>query len=384
MKLIESSRQHLRRLWAHRRQWLVVMACLLPFTSCLDDDSLEQDDDYVGNFEAVWTALDEHYCYFDQKGVDWDEVYARYYPLVRDSVSNPVQLFNLLDCMLDELRDGHTNLYTPFNVARYWAWNEQYPPNFDENLLERYYLGTNYWIASSLRFGVFAADTVAYIRYSSFASAVGETNLDYALAALGYAKGLIIDIRDNGGGSLTNVPLIANRFATEKTLYGYMKHKTGKGHNDFSKPEALYLEPQAGRIDWDASVRPVVVLTNRSTFSAANNFVAAMRSLSGTLTTDSLGRRYPKLISIIGDRTGGGGGMPFETVLPNGWTLRFSACPLLDHRERDTEEGIDPDYRVDMDSVHAFRDHIDDIIEAARLYINKNTRVRYRKEVRPK
>ena len=29
----------------------------------------------------------------------------------------------------------------------------------------------------------------------------------------------------------------------EKILTGYISHKTGTGHNDFSKPYAIYLEP---------------------------------------------------------------------------------------------------------------------------------------------
>lgn len=351
------------------------------YTSCLDDDSLEQPNTNLGNFEACWTAMDEHYCFFEEKEVDWDKVYQVYKPYFKDSIKNVIDEFSIMASMLAEVRDGHVNLYAPFNTARYWDWYQDYPDNFDSNLLYKYYLGTNYWIASSLQFSMLS-DTIGYMRYSSFSSAIGNTNLDYALAAMGRAKGLIIDIRDNGGGSLTNVPLIANRFATEKTIYSYMQHKTGTGHNDFSEPEPLYLEPQTDRVAWDASLQPVVVLTNRACFSAANNFVAAMKALDGTMTSDSVGVDYPKLIKTCGDRTGGGGGMPFETVLPNGWILRMSACPISDHLKRSVEEGIDPDIKCDMDSLHMYNDHIDDIIEIARAYINNNTRMVYPKRLK--
>lgn len=349
------------------------------FTSCLDDDSLEQDNTYVGNFRACWQAMDEHYCFFREKNVDWDNVYRIYEPYFRDSVKNTFDEFNLLAKMLDEVRDGHVNLYSQFNTARYWNWFEAYPQNFDENLLKRYYLGNNYMMASGINYGMFS-DSVAYLRYSSFSSDVGATNLDYILALVRSAKGLIIDVRDNGGGSLTNVPLLANRFCTEKTVYSYMMHKMGKGHGDFSNPEPLYLEPQRDRVSWDASVQPVVVLTNRSCYSATNNFVAAMKSLDGTMTRDTSGVYYPKMIKTLGDRTGGGGGMPFETVLPNGWVLRFSACPIMDCHKQQIEEGIDPDMKVDMDSVSMYQRHRDDIIDSARAYIKLNTRKVYPKK----
>lgn len=336
----------------------MVACCLL--SACLDDDSREEADTQWGNFMACWRAMDEHYCFFDEKGVDWDEVYLKYRPLFADSTLNVLQQFNYMGDMLAEVRDGHVNMYSSFNTARYWSWYEDYLDNYDDGLLMNYYLGTKYWTISGMKYGLFS-DSVGYLRYESFATTPGETNLDYALSALRMAKGLIIDIRNNGGGALTNVPRIANRFASEKTCYGYICHKTGRGHNDFSEPEAIYLEPPTGqRVLWDAAKAPVVVLTNRHTFSAANNFIAAMRALDGT---------GGKIIKMVGDKSGGGGGMPFSTVLPNGWIVRFSACPILDHRKRQTEEGLEPDLRVDMDSAHAYELHRDDIIEAGRTYI---------------
>lgn len=366
--------KHINLLW-----WVLFFVtgpCLL--SSCLDKEDIVTGESYYDIFENCWQTLDERYCYFEEKGVDWDGVHSLYRSYARDSVKNAQRLLGLLDQMLDTLRDGHVNIYAPFNVARYWKWYEDYPVNFDANLVERYYLKDKYWIAGSFSFVMLPQDSVAYVRYGSFANAVGSSNLDYMLVALRKAKGLIIDIRNNGGGNLTNATSLAEPFCTEKTLYAYIRHKTGKGHNDFSPAEPLYLEPVSGkRYRWDASTQPVVVLTNRHTFSAANNFVQIMQSLDGSLTTDSVGVQHPKMIKICGDRTGGGSGMPFESVLPNGWTLRFSACPMTDHKGVSTEGGIDPSegLKVDMDSLNAFNNHQDDIIEAARKYIVDHTRM---------
>lgn len=356
--------------------FLMTGPCIL--SSCLDKEEIVTGESYYEVFENCWQTLDERYCFFEEKAVDWDGVHRLYRSYARDSVKSAQQLLSLLDHMLDTLRDGHVNIYTPFNVARYWKWYEDFPVNYDANLVERYYLKNNYWIAGSFSFTMLPKDSVAYVRYSSFANAIGSTNLDYMLMALRKAKGMIIDIRNNGGGNLTNATDFAAPFCTDKTLYAYIRHKTGKGHNDFSSAEPLYLEPISGkRYSWDASTQPVVVLTNRHTFSAANNFVQIMQALDGTLTTDSVGDQHPKMIKICGDKTGGGSGMPFESVLPNGWTLRFSACPMTDHKGVSTEGGIDPSQglKVDMDSLNAFNNHQDDIIEAARKYIVNHTRM---------
>jgi len=277
--------------------------------------------------------------------------------------------------MMDHLRDGHVNLYAPFNTARNWSWYEQYPDNFDSNLLDKYYIGTKFWIACGFQYGVFGRDSIAYIRYASFDASFGDTNLDYILSLLRNANGLIIDIRDNGGGALTNASSLASRFAGQKTLYGYMRHKTGTGHREFSSPEPLYVEPPTDRFCWNAARRPVVVLTNRHCYSSANQFVQIMKSLDGVMTADSLSLQKPAMIKVCGDRTGGGSGMPFESVLPNGWVLRFSACPITDAQDLSTESGIDPSpgLRVDMDSTSMIELHRDDIIEAARAYILQNT-----------
>lgn len=348
----------------------------LTFSSCLDDDSLEHSDDYRGTFEACWQTLDQHYCFFEEKGVDWQGVHDKYAPLFHDSIKTQFQLFSVLDEMLDTLRDGHVNVYAPFNVARYWSWYEDYPVNYDANLISTYYTGPKMWYAAGLQFGMFKKDSIAYVRYPSFDSGIGSLNLDYMFALIRNANGMILDIRNNGGGALTNAITLARPFVTEKTLYGYIRHKTGPAHDAFSQSEPLYIEPDANHVQWDASSRPVVVLTNRHCYSAANNFVQIMRAIDGSLTTDTLGQDHPKLIKMCGDRTGGGSGLPFESVLPNGWTLRFSASPMLDPQRQSTESGIDPSpgLKVDMDSTTMIEQHRDDIIEAARAYILKHTR----------
>ena len=324
---------------------LVYLVSLVLLASCVDE--VEHDNTPTGNFEALWEIMDEHYCFFSYKQIDWQAVYNKYKVRVSDKMSEN-QLFEVCCDMLSELRDGHVNLSYSMDYGRYWAWQEGYPKNFSDTL-ERRYLGTDYKIASSLRYRVLD-DNIGYIRYDSFQKAIGEGNLDDVLVYLALCRGLIIDIRNNGGGDLTTAEMLAGRFVHEKTLVGYMQHKTGTGHNDFSDLEPQYLEPSSN-FRWH---KPVCVLTNRSVYSAANSFTVMMRALPN--------------VTIVGDHTGGGSGMPMSNSLPNGWSVRYSACPMYDKDKQQTEFGISPDVNVALTDESTAKG-IDDIIEAARKII---------------
>ena len=316
------------------------------FTSCVDE--VEYEDNAQGNFEALWKIIDEHYCYFDYKqheyGLDWQEVYNIYNVRAIGDLSNE-QLFEVLTEMLGELRDGHVNLYTAFDNGRYWHWHEDYPTNFSDTL-QRRYLGTDYRIAGGLMYKILA-DQIGYAYYGSFSSPFGEGNLDEVIKHFAFCRGMILDIRGNGGGELTNAEMLAARFFNEKTHVGYIQHKTGKGHNDFSKMEPQYIEPSSN-LRWQ---KGVVILTNREVFSAANEFVKYMKCAP--------------MAKIVGDHTGGGAGLPFTSSLPNGWTVRFSACPMYDRNRQHTEFGIDPDYFVTLKDEDYVKGE-DSLIEFAR------------------
>ena len=325
------------------------VAFLLPFVlaSCVTEE--EYDDTPQGNFEALWSIMDEHYCFFKEKGIDWDSVHAVYQPQFNYGMSESQQL-EVLGNMLAELRDGHVNLYTSFDYSRYWGFHENYPANYSDSLV-RAYLGTDYHIANGMQYRVLD-DNVGYLRVSTFENTFGSGNLDEILMYFQPCLGLIIDLRNNGGGMLTSAETLAARFTDEEMLVGYMRHKTGKGHDDFSSLEKQTLKPGKG-IRWH---KPVVVLVNRSVFSAANEFVKYMR-------------HFPE-VTIVGDRTGGGAGLPFSSELPNGWSIRFSACPIYDTDMTSTEDGMDPDVRVGLASDDINRG-VDSMIEKAREIIAK-------------
>ena len=89
---------------------------------------------------------------------------------------------------------------------------------------------------------------------------------------------------------LTNIDVLVGRLITREISGGFIRHKTGPGHNDFSEPfEIRYKPAEESRVKW---LKPVIVLTNRSCFSSANDFVATVKGLDS--------------IWIVGAKTGGG------------------------------------------------------------------------------
>lgn len=320
------------------------------FTGC------EKSDEYVAspqeNFEALWKILDENYCFFEYKDIDWNEVHDRYKTQISDTMNQYV-LFDVLGDMLNELKDGIPIWYPP-SICPAIGIGISIIRIISTRTYKRIISEGTTRIAGGLKYTTLSDGQIGYIYYGSFSSSAGESGLDHIFYQFKDCKGLIFDIRDNGGGMLSNADRIASRFLEEKILTGYIQHKTGKGHDDFSEPYPLYLSPSE-RIRW---LRPVVVLTNRHCYSAANDFVQKVRMMP--------------YVTTMGDRTGGGSGFPFNSELPNGWGVRFSASPMLDVNKQHTEFGIDPTYKVSMTQEDIEKGK-DTIIEAAITHLLSET-----------
>lgn len=329
----------------------LIMFFTLCFTlgACVDVE--QYDNSPRGNFEKLWQIIDENYCFFDYKqqtyGLDWNAVYNKYAPQFGDDMTEE-QTFEVLSNMLAELKDGHVNLFAPFDVGRNWSWKEDYPSNFSEDLIKKY-IGTSYKIAAGMKYCILN-DNVGYLRCSTFTTDFGAGNLDRILLYLAPCNGLIIDLRDNGGGMVSSAETLAARFTNKEVKVGYIQHKTGRGHNDFSPLREQILKPSNG-LRWQ---KKVVVLTNRGVFSAANEFVKYMLCLPN--------------VAVVGDQTGGGAGLPFTSELPNGWTVRFSACPIYDRDGKNTEFGIAPTHPVSLNILDAASGK-DTLIEYARMLL---------------
>lgn len=320
--------------------WLPILA----LAGCHSPNEIQHTWQATANIDYLYRIIDQKYCFLDEKTCDWEAVHEEYRRIADTmSVTNwkeQIALFDLMSSMLDSLEDGHVNIYTGFDISRNKAWYEGYPENFDRQI-QKEYLG-NYRTAGGLYYNMIVRDTdsIGYIYYPSFSSSCSDGSLSWIFAQFNRCKGLVLDVRNNGGGDLTNAYQLAGPFFRESRTVGYWQHKTGNGHQDFSKPEKMVVNKNE-KLQWR---RPLVILTNRQCYSATNFFVSAMRQADNCL--------------IIGGKTGGGGGMPLSYELPCGWTIRFSSVRMFDKDMNSIEPGIDPDKEVTLVSTDQ-----DDLIE---------------------
>src|ERR1700756_2010869 len=63
-------------------------------------------------FEKVWKEIHDHYYDASFNGVDWDEIYRRYAPLVA-ATKRDQEFYALMSQMTSELHDAHTRFSSP-------------------------------------------------------------------------------------------------------------------------------------------------------------------------------------------------------------------------------------------------------------------------------
>lgn len=332
-----------------------LIACLIPL--CLlwngcEKMLMDQDtgNDAVSTFDYLWERIDQQYSLFDVKNVDWAEAYELFRPQIYQGMTSD-SLFRVMRRMLNMLNDGHVNIYTSFDLTHcdsilYRKFGRK---NIDESVVFLNYLTTSYHTTGGLKHKLLP-DNVIYIKYESFSDPVGSSQMEYIINRYPNAKGMILDLRQNGGGSLSNVWNILNAFSNNgQTLY-YSQIKNGPAHDDFTP-----LTPVRAKDLEGGYTKPVAILIDRGSYSATSMFALCTQA-------------YDNLF-LVGDTTGGGLGIPNGGQLPNGWRYRFSVGRNIALDNNNYENGMPPDYPVRL-SPTATAANRDNVIDTAILIIS--------------
>jgi carboxyl-terminal processing protease len=168
---------------------------------------------------------------------------------------------------------------------------------------------------------------LGYIAITSFADAETAKAFDAALAELRGTRGLIIDVRQNGGGDTAVARPIMGRFIKEKRPYAMMRRRSGRGAK-LTDPWTEYVDPQ-GPFTYE---EPVVVLQNHWSGSMAEGFPMGMKGIGRAVT--------------VGTKTMGLGAAVFPLRLDRtGVTINYSAEPVYDVHGTPRWK-LEPDVRV--------------------------------------
>lgn len=246
------------------------------------------------------------------------------YGLFAGSIKEPIQLL---------LRDsqGKTKKHTVYRVKSEMRSKKLVIPAFEYKIL---------------------ADSIAYVAFNSFSTDSAENAFIAHFEEISKSKAIIFDIRNNGGGTtpwrtlryLIQQPQTIHKWYTRDYKPAFRawgrKQETYGGQNTLAPNDEFIYD------------KPVIVLTSARTFSAAEDFAGAFRSLNRGL--------------LIGEATGGSTGQPLTISLPGNLTARICTKRDMFGNGEDFVGKVIPDISV-APTVSDVRNGRDPVLEAAIL-----------------
>ena len=224
----------------------------------------EEINDPIKNFEALWQEFHLRYANFELKKVNWQEIYEKYRPMITKNTSNQ-ELFDICCTMLQELKDGHVTLEPNFNDGQEcgppYEFNltKEFPTDsllqawvstFQQTLTNHGFAKAQYAYYSKEEEGRFVYRTsndFGYVHIPEMAEAITFGKLGKALnqvfSSFQDKKGIIIDLRTNGGGWDVTSYKILGRLVDAKRLGHYKKTRI-KGSDSFKPLKPWYIKPK--------------------------------------------------------------------------------------------------------------------------------------------
>jgi Peptidase family S41/Bacterial Ig-like domain len=293
-------------------------------------------------FDRLWEAFDEDYAMFILRPeVDWGQLRAEFRP--KALASRSVQEFaEVCAQMLRPLRDLHVWLTVagqPVPVYNRPRTANSNPSAHQALLGNLHQEGRVQWTVTADKIGFLAIYGWNNDRIPAFC--------DQALAQMRDTRGLILDVRLNGGGSEDLARDVAGRFVPRSFVYAYSRFRNGPAHTNLTAKIERRVAPR-GPWRYD---RPVVVLIGQKCMSSNESFVAMM---SGD--PDAL---------LMGDHTCGSSGNPELINLALNMTV--SVPRWIDYLPNGTpldERGFQPQVQFHPGS-GAFQASRDDLLSAA-------------------
>jgi carboxyl-terminal processing protease len=350
------------------------------FPSCRKDlKNVETPENYIGGtfdevFEAFWNGMNANYVFWSIETTDWDNMYKTYKPIFAKldinktaDAQKSVQYFR---AMTAGLKDSHYDLsfVSPISDSNV---SPAYTRKLNAGILRKryvfysydasYYLDSASVISGHDEVNASNGDTteaitgtiggnILYLGFNKFNLKTAYESADNGVKSVlqyfinylhnppaGF-KGVIIDVRGNPGGDISDLNFLMGNMVSDKLVIGATRNKNGNGRLDYTPWADALVTPQA---DAKAVTVPVVALTDIWSTSMSELTAMAIHALPKGHT--------------VGEKTWGANGPLTSNEILNGG--QFSAAGFLSvytssamFRYKDGKiyegEGFPPDYDV--------------------------------------
>jgi len=313
----------------------------------------EPDTEPQAVLKSLWNEFNEIHAYIDirmsnnRNFESWDAVYEYYNRILLDKIPESggsmdgKSLFYICSDMLGELADPHVSMFAPGGNFFWLRPDDAQKAEEDLFVLafirEKYLENRGINRGGYFTYGIFNDEqynNIGYIYIASFIDSdkpekqdwVSEINgiMEFFLSH-GEIKAIVLDIRNNSGGSGPVAEYIASRFTSVQKNYMKASAKNGPGRNDFSTPMTFRVRPEGTRF-----TKRIALLTNKATVSAAEWFTMALKT-----------QRH---VTHVGTPTRGAFSPKTSRPMINGWYYTISAFRVTDMDGKCYEGmGISPD-----------------------------------------
>ncbi len=293
-------------------------------------------------FDQLWEAFDQKYAMFVLRPeVDWTSLRGQYRPKAL-ACKSTYEFAGVCADMLKNLRDLHIWLKVADSYIP--VFNRPRSANANPRAYRSILGGLNQeegvaWAVTS--------NNIGFIAISGWEDSKIPTECGEALEQMRDTRGLIVDVRLNGGGGEPLAEKFAGRFLEKEFVYAYSQFRNGPNHTNLTEK---YERKVAPRGPWRYS-RPVILLIGQKCMSSNESFI-------GMMTGD------PE-VTTMGDHTCGSSGNPEIVHLPLDITV--SVPQWIDYLPDGTvldERGFQPQLPF-KPAPGAFEGDRDDLLTAA-------------------
>ena len=299
-------------------------------------------------FDQLWEAFDRKYAMFVLRPeVDWAKLREQYRPKALASKST-YEFADVCADMLKNLRDLH--IWLTVAGANVPVYNRPRLANANPQA-DRAILG-DLKREDHVTWAV-TTNNIGFIAIVGWNDSKIPTECGEALEHMRDTRGLIVDVRLNGGGGEPLAEQFAGRFLEKEFVYAHSQFRNGLSHTNLTEKYERKVAPHG---PWRYN-RPVILLIGQKCMSSNESFI-------GMMTGD------PE-VTTMGDHTCGSSGNPEIVQLP--FDMTVSVPQWIDYLPDGTpldEHGFQPQIPF-KPAPGAFEGDQDDLLTAALARLSK-------------